>query len=132
MRAMTLSRSSRSVVALITAVLLLLCQAALAAQACGHMFVPQSPAAPVPCHESMDGAGSMQHTPAAVSDCDAPKAIAAAVKIPVFSVTDFPPLPLLLAYQDAEPVVRLSFTPHAVPALCHSPPLNLLHCRFLN
>jgi hypothetical protein len=127
---MRLRRSSRSIVALITAVLLLLCQTAFAAQACGHDFVSTNPStASVPCHEGMDEGGSMPHTPAAASACDAPKAVAEAVKVPVFSITDFPALPI--AHESVAPVTRLSFTP-LVRAACHSPPLTLLHCRFLN
>ena len=131
MRAMRLSRSSRSIIALLTAVLLLLCQTAFAAQACGHGFVSDNASAvSAPCHETMEDSRSVPQEPAAVSACDAPKAVAEAVKIPVLSVTDFPALPLV-RYEPA-PVKLASLAPHAVHAVCHSPPLTLLHCRLLN
>jgi hypothetical protein len=134
MRAMRLSRSSRSVIALVTAVLLLLCQTAFAAQACGHGFVSDNASAvSAPCYEAMDDSQSVPKDPAALSDCDAPKAIAEAVKVQVLSITDFPALQL--ARYEPAPVRLAWLAPHAVHAtqrtvLAAGPPKSILFCSF--
>ena len=111
--------------------LLLLCQAAVAAQACAHGFVSDGPATAAPCHEAKNETGSTGGTPAAVSVCDAPAAAADASKLPIFDITDFPVL--AVGRVDIAPSLRWnSVGLHAVDAVCHSPPLTLLYCRLLN
>jgi hypothetical protein len=125
---MVLSRSSRSFVASLTAVLLLLCQTAFAAQACAHAVrdaQPESIAAP--CHEAASE-NTGNRVPAA-SSCEATKALPDSAKVPVLDLADLPTM--LMAYEQA----ALPGTPSRiqyVQAVCHSPPLSILHCRFLN
>ena len=128
---MLLTRSSRSLVAFVTAVLLLLCQTAFAAHACANTLPPSSTenSAAAPCHE----AGADSTLPAqlpAPTVCEAATALPDAAKVPVFALSDLPSI--VVAYEpfaaDAAPAARQQ----TVQAVCHSPPLSILHCRFLN
>jgi hypothetical protein len=132
MRPMVLTRSSRSVVALVTAVLLLLCQTAFAAQACAHSFAPAiADAASAPCHETPSDAGMpAKQAPAVATGCEAAKAVADPAKLTVFAVTDLPAV-LLTYYESAAPTIA-SVAPQTAQAVCYSPPLSILHCRLLN
>jgi hypothetical protein len=129
MRGMVLTRSSRSFVALVTAILLLLCQTAFAAQACAQTVTPVQPVGiAAPCHESpSDNAG--KRIPVSTS-CEAANALPDSAKMPVLAVTELPTI--LVAYEPA----AVSGTPwhgaQRVEAVCHSPPLSILHCRLLN
>jgi hypothetical protein len=128
---MGLTRSSRALVALVTAVLLLLCQTAFAAQACAHIFSGgNSSGASAPCHEGAGNADNAPQTPAAVSVCEAAKAVGQSVEVPLIAVTDLPSLPM--APYEAIPPRQTSPFPHTAFAVCNSPPLSLLHCRLLN
>lgn len=125
---MVLGRSSRSFVASLTAVLLLLCQTAFAAQACAHTIKSVQPGSiAAPCHES-SAENTGTHTPAATS-CEATKAVPDAAKVPVLALADLPTM--LVAYEQAARPGTLSRVQY-VQAVCHSPPLSILHCRFLN
>ena len=125
MRAMLFTRRSRSVVAVVTAVLLLLCQTAFAARVC--MLVPDtaSAATAAPCH----GAAEPEQAPAP-SVCDAGKATADPVQIQVPALADLPAVRIV--YADAAESVVANGPTGPVHADCHSPPLTLLHCRLLN
>jgi len=126
---MVLTRSSRSFVALLTAILLLLCQTAFAAQACAHTVTPAQPAGiTAPCHEPAGDATGKQ-VPASTT-CDAATALPDAAKVPVLAVTDFPAI--LVAYEHAAVPGTASRGAQRVRPVCHSPPLSILHCRFLN
>src|SRR5690242_10802728 len=99
MRLMVVRRSSRSFVALLTAVMLLLCQTAFAAQACAHTLTPAQPEGiAAPCHESAGGDAGKQ-APAASTNCDAATALPDVAKVPVIAVTDLPAV--LVAYAAA-------------------------------
>jgi hypothetical protein len=128
---MLLARKSRSVVALLTAVLLLLCQTAFAAQACAHQSArAEATAASPPCHEVAESHGSTApHAPASVASCDLAKASADPAKVQVYAVTDLPPV---LTTKDQVVLGVSSPAQQVVHALCYSPPLSILHCRFLN
>src|SRR5687767_8853457 len=122
--------SRRPTIALVTAILLLLCQTAFAAQACAHgMSAASAESASAPCHETADERGSPAKEAPASSACEAATAVPDTVKLPLVAVTDLPSLP----------VVYVMRAPHSASqrepaslAVCHSPPLSLLHCRFLN
>ena len=127
---MKLSRFSRTIVAIGTAALLLLCQTAALAQACLMAPAPQSKtsAAAMPCHTASDTAGDMSRLPAAPSVCDASKALSEIAKVPVFALADIPVF--VIASHDVAPRLE-SGIPRAAHAVCSSPPLAVLHCRFL-
>jgi hypothetical protein len=128
---MRLSRSSRSAVAICAAVLLLLCQVAFAAQACAHDFASAAPAMAAPCHEAMGDAGGASDSPGAASICEAAKAVADTSKLPIADITDFPAL-TVAQVGILTPRWSTSSPRPTTTAVCHSPPLTLLHCRFLN
>ena len=128
---MPLHRSSRSIVALLTAVLLLACQVAFAAQACanGARGSAESTAA-MPCHDAEGDHGSPRDAaPPAASVCQTNNAVADTVKVPVFALADLPAV--AVTYREPVPsaAVARARPPHVV---CSSPPLNILHCRLLN
>ena len=129
---MVLTRSSRSLVALVTAILLLLCQTAFAAQACAHSLAPATTdTASAPCHEMPSNTGTpAKQAPAVASACDVAKAVADPTKLTVFAVTDLPAI-LLTYYYGAAPAMA-SLAPQTAQAVCYSPPLSILHCRLLN
>jgi hypothetical protein len=124
------SRLSRIVVASVTAVVLLLCQTAALAQACVMASAAHSKtsAAAMPCHTASDDAGDVSHQPATPSVCDASKALAEIAKVPVFALADIPVF--VIASHDFVPRLG-SGIPRATQAVCSSPPLPVLHCRFL-
>ena len=132
MRPMRLNRSARASVAWITALLLLLCQTAFAAQLwMSGAPVRDAVAATAPCHIAADtqtSDGSPMSGPA--STCAASKAVADPVKAQVLAITDLPSV--RIAYQTAPPATLASAALAALPAVCHSPPLSILHCRLLN
>ena len=132
MRAMIRNRSSRSLVALITALLLLMCQTAFAAQACAHGFTPAvADAMTAPCHETAsDSASPEKPAPAASTTCEVANALSDAAKVPVLALSDLHAV--AIAYLDAPAAPRASSALQTVHAVCHSPPLSILHCRFLN
>jgi hypothetical protein len=132
MCAMALTRASRSLVALVTAILLLLCQTAFAAQACAHAAVPapaQSPAA-APCHDMSGGSTTPTKQLPTATACEAAKALPDVAKVPVFALHDLPSV--LVAYEPFAAQARLGVHAEAAQAVCYSPPLSILHCRFLN
>lgn len=132
MRAMALTRSSRSVVAFATAILLLLCQTAFAAQACVYSFAPATAdVVSPPCHEiAGDAAAPAKQLPAAATSCEAAKAVAEPAKVSLIAVTDLPPILLAFAW-NAAPAMQ-SLTSQTPQAVCFSPPLSILHCRLIN
>ena len=128
---MVLTRSSRSLVAFVAAVLLLLCQTALAAQACAHTGAPaQTESAAAPCH----GAGGESPAPEkqlpAPTACEAANALPDGAKMPVFALGDLPTM--LVAYEQSAVPGTTARGPQTLDAVCHSPPLSILHCRLLN
>ena|SRR5687767_2048354 len=125
---MVLSRVSRSFVASLTALLLLLCQTAFAAQACAHNIAPaQTEGIVAPCHEASDAHTGKPHPPAV--GCEATKALPDAAKVPFLALADLPTM--LVAYEQAS-TRRTRPRIQYVQAVCHSPPLSTLHCRLLN
>jgi hypothetical protein len=130
MRGMRLSRPHRSAVSLVTAVLLLLCQAAFAAQACSAGFVAKQNTDIAPCHETIPNSSNVPDNPAAVSVCEASKAVAESAKHSMLAVTDLPALPV--AYADFVPFAPKARPVQTIAVVCHSPPLTALHCRYLN
>jgi len=126
----TLTRSTRSAVALVTALLLLFCQAAFAAQACAHTAVLAQPAETAPCHGTSEhGNDGAPATPAA-NACDAGKAVGDAAKVQVLTLAELPVA--AIAYGEVVPQRVRSVAPSCANAVCYSPPLSILHCRFLN
>jgi hypothetical protein len=115
-------------VALSTAVLLLLCQTAALAQSC--LMAPatqgKTSAASMPCHTASEGDTS--HQPSTASMCDASIALAEIAKAGVFPLADIPVL--VIATHDFVPRLYIGI-PRASQAVCSSPPLSVLHCRFL-
>jgi hypothetical protein len=127
LRQMRFSRSTRSLVALFTAALLLLCHGASAAQACVALFAPAGVEHSVPCH-GVEG-NEAPSMPSAVSMCDASAAVADPVKAPPFSIADLPLLTVLAVSHVSAPLGSIADT--GVHAVCSSPPLTILHCRFV-
>src|SRR5687767_1713469 len=129
---MVLTRRSRSLVASITAVVLLLCQAAFAAQACAHPLAAASTesSAAAPCHD----APAESPTPATQlptpTVCATATALPDAAKVPVFALADLPAV--AVGYETVETPARAGLGQQTVQAVCYSPPLSILHCRFLN
>ena len=122
--------AARRFVAFVTALLLLMCQTAVAAQACDHPVGSAYAAdAQPPCHATDDAAHGGSHGTHALSACDAAKAVGDAVKIPLADVTDLPALSA--AILPAQPLVLRTAFARAPAVQCHPPPLNLLHCRML-
>jgi hypothetical protein len=132
MRAMIRTRASRSLVALITALLLMVCQTAFAAQACAHNFAPaEVDVTTPPCHGALDNSGSpAKQAPAATSGCEVANALTDAAKVPVFALSDLQTV--VVTYLDLPAPRHTSHPIRNVQAVCHSPPLSILHCRFLN
>jgi hypothetical protein len=131
MRDMSVRHSSRSAVAFLTALLLLLCQAASAAQACVHAPVASDLAAAPPCHNVGENDHSnTPSSPASASVCDAAKAVGEATKIPVLALAQLPVIAITYSQPPAQ--AMRSHAPDTIRAVGYSPPLSILHCRFLN
>ena len=132
MRAMALTRKPRSFVALVTAILLLLCQTAFAAQACAHTLAPAQTesSSAAPCHGmSGDSTTPTQQAPTTTA-CEAANALPDPAKVPVFALSDLPSI--VVAYEPFSARAGATRREQAVQAVCYSPPLSILHCRFLN
>lgn len=126
---MAVSRSPRSFVAVLTAVLLLLCQTAFVAQACAHTIAPAAPESnAAPCHEAAANTASPELP--APSMCEAAKALPDAGKVHVVALTDLPAISI--AYERASAADAVTLAAQAVRPVCHSPPLSILHCRLRN
>jgi hypothetical protein len=132
MRGMIRSRSSRSLVALITALLLLMCQTAFAAQACAHSFAPApADSMSAPCHETAtDSSVPEEQAPAISPSCAVANGLPDAAKVPVIALFDLPAVAVTYLKRPAPP--RSTRALQTVQAVCYSPPLSILHCRFLN
>jgi hypothetical protein len=127
---MMLGRSNRRMIAMVTALLLLLCQVAFAAEICAQQVAAHADSAVAPCHHVGDGEGSTV-PPAETSGggCEAPALTGHAIDLPILAVTAFPAL-LIDAPALAPATARASAAP-AVEVHCRPPPLSILHCRFL-
>jgi len=130
---MAFFRQRRRGIALLTAVLLFLCQSSYAVEAGASVLWESAPGMGA-CHESAEhavtGHSQAPQAPAAHSICDAPKAVSESVQAPLLSIAQ---LPSLLAPLFALAAVRgasISEPTHANP--CRSPPLPVLLCRLLN
>lgn len=128
MRGMRLSRSSKSVVALLTGALLLLCQTVLAARGCQAEVAHAGVAAgALPCHIAAAGGDVPDGSPP--TPCDSAKAVgdtfkpafAAAADLPVLSIPAHEPQRTFQSF-----LPRLALATSGAP-----PPLRLLHCRLL-
>lgn len=130
MRRMVLSRSARSVIACVTALVLLLCQTAFAAQACVHpaAVAPVEHGAAAPCHDPAGGAPANELP--APSACEAANAVPDAAKLPVLALSDLRATPVV--YEQLAAGAGSTRNAQMAQAVCHSPPLSVLHCRFLN
>ena len=122
---MALPNSSRRLIALVTAVFLLLCQTAFAAQACAHGFAAVAGAAGEPCHGASD-----EPVPSAGSSCEVSSAVAEPVKLPVLDAGDLRFVGLVV--YPAEATALALHDARALHPPCRAPPLTVLHCRFLN
>jgi hypothetical protein len=129
MRGMKLSRTSKAIVALLTAACLLLCQTLAFAQMCGIAPTPGQDAQSIamPCHMAAVDDGAAQHS-ASPGVCDVSQALPETAKVPVFALADLPVL--LVEARDAVAPLQ-SVLPQAVQAVCSSRPLTVLHCRLL-
>ena len=123
-----ITRTSRRMIAVLTAMLLLLCQAALAARACANYLAPAAKAA-ASCHDGMGKADPAAPLPETMPAC-APALSAEGPSLSIVAVTALPAL-LLAAPAPATPNARERDTP-ARHARGRPPPLTVLHCRFLN
>jgi hypothetical protein len=123
------ARSSRRTIALVAAMVLLLCQAALAARACANYTVSPS-AASVPCHQGSGEADPLAPPEHTMSACEAPALYAESANPSIAAVTALPAL-LLAPFVPVTSNTRERDTP-AGHAPGRPPPLTILHCRFLN
>src|SRR4051812_9425873 len=111
---MLFRRSSRSAVAVLTAVLLFLFQTAVAAQACAHSISRNGTAATMPCHEP----GANEHsnapsTPESASVCEAGKAVGQAAHTELPAAVDLPAV--LITYVDTATYTSASQVSRVVP-----------------
>src|SRR5690349_6338210 len=92
MRRMIRCRSSRSLVELVTAMMLMMCQTAFATQACAHSSAPAAAhAVSAPCHETLsDTTSPDRQPPAASARCDVSHALPDAAKVPILAVSYWP------------------------------------------
>lgn len=131
---MKLARSTKSLVALVTAIVLLLCQAASSAQACAHAITAKNTAVEVAScqegHAAEHYAGSDAPVSQSQSACDNPKVYSDSFKVPVLSISDLPALQVV--YLEPAGPALTSVATQVAQAVCYSPPLTLLHCRLLN
>jgi hypothetical protein len=127
MQRMKRGRSTRAVVALLTAALLLLCQSAAAARACQVGAVSEDVAAgAAPCHLASDGELPHQSRP---SPCDSAQPASDTFKPTVSLAAD---LPALTAPVRQPAKIVESFSCIVAPGASGAPPpLRLLHCRLL-
>ena len=136
MHGMNGSRRTRRAVALLTAVLLFVCQTAVAAAACaGGIAAAASKPQTTPCHQGVDVADiSIDETtpqvPAVPSACDAAKVLSQQIELPSIPLADLPSLALPSSQLPWHEVA--SIAPDSAANPCSSPPLTVLHCRFLN
>jgi hypothetical protein len=127
---MMLRRSNTRTIALVTALLLLLCQAAFAAQICAQQAAARVDGTGPSCHHAADSQDStVPATATSGGGCEAPALTGHAVDMPLLAVTALPALliytePMAAALGRARDVLALE--PH-----CRPPPLSILHCRFL-
>lgn len=127
---MTLRRSSKRLIALLTALLMLLCQTAFAVTYPQPLSRGEPVVDSAPCHASARSVDTSSDAPSRSSGCEAAKAVFENLKPPILGVTDLPAL-LLPAADIVEPRVVSLATPETHNA-CSSPPLILVHCRLLN
>ena len=128
---MRLNRPARPIVALLTAIMLLVCQTAFAAQACALPSAGTTSTAVAPCHHDGDGANTdTPTTPFVTGACETGKAIGDAAKVQVYALADLPAVAVTYGHADFGAIA--AGTTQLVRAACHSPPLSILHCRLLN
>jgi hypothetical protein len=123
-------RSNRRTIALLTAFLLLLCQAAFAAQLCAQQVAARADATFPSCHHAGEPENStVPPTENSGGGCEAPALTGHAIDLPVLAVTGLPPL-FIDSTAFATAVAR---APDArlAEVHCRPPPLSILHCRFL-
>jgi hypothetical protein len=125
-----LRRSNSRMIALVTALLLLLCQAAFAAQICAQQVAAKAERPLSSCHHAAESDdGSVPPADQSGGGCEAPALTGQhAVDLPILAVTALPALPIDAqspAPSFAGAPAALAFEPH-----CRPPPLSILHCRF--
>ena len=129
MPTMIRNRASRSLIALVTALMLLACQVAFAAAACANGVRESESTAAMPCHHEEGDRGSPVDTAPAAGGCQAGKAVAEPAKVPVFALADLPAV--VVTYLEPVALDAAARTHHA-HFVSSSPPLPILHCRLLN
>ena len=129
---MRLTRSSRFFIALLTAVLLLVCQTAYAVNACAQAGKPaEAVAATLPCHPpGPEGAEPASNAPGVAAACAVSAALPDQAKVPVFASADLRVALVGDAFAQTAAVPAIAALHRHVA--CASPPLTILHCRFLN
>ena len=130
MASMFLSKSAKSLVALITVIALLSCHAAFASQA-GKVSTASAAltADIVRCHAAEDDTDT--HRGAALpAPCDSAQAVGDTFKLPQVAITE---LPVLLTALE-QPWTSIALPPRLTDTglAGASPPLRLLHCRLRN
>ena len=129
-RAMTFSRSTKGLLAAIASASLLLCQTALAAQACA--LAPEAAAETTASGHCHDGALQSGDEVERIPDHNCPAALISAslIKLDIPQIADFPAI-------EFEPrwirdPVRGGLSDLAPLARAESPPLSILHCCLRN
>jgi hypothetical protein len=124
------TRSSKRAIAVLAAMVLMLCQAAFIAQACAKIGAAGEVAVS-PCHATGD-----TNVPAPAGDhvrpgCEAPALTAEAVSVPFGAGIFFVAVSISLQpfhISDGAPSIGL----RGQKTHCRPPPFTILHCRFLN
>jgi hypothetical protein len=130
---MIFARPFRKALALFVVALLLFYQGAMAAQVCESISLPDSaPAGASPCHEHDASGSGQQNAPGTIpsAPCHYAQVASDSWQPNVPSVVELPPLPapaVVLVSASQLPRQAVAFSPP-----CESPPLTVLHCRFLN
>ena len=127
---MRFSRSTKQLLVGVAASFLLLCQSAMAAQACEPMPATATErAASEPCHEGVSHSGDTSgHAQQTV--CPSEYASASFAKIDVPPVADFPASSVASEWVWA--AIPASLNPAAPPARLEPPPHSILHCCLRN
>jgi len=127
---MPLRSSHRRLIALATALIVMLCPLASTAHVYAHSVEAARMVAMPPCHETSDGTRDAPPSPEQASLCSATAMMADDVSIALLSITDLPAL--FVASAPTMSVALLSPYRRTVQTLYHPPPLNVVFCRFLN
>ena len=122
------TRSNRRGIALLAAILLVLCQAAFVAQAYAQVGAAADAVA-LPCHHASDDADPAPSHEGVRPGCEAPAMTAEPVNVPLTALAALPSITLTASppHVDGRFPGLQAYEPD-----CRPPPLTVLHCRFLN